>query len=515
MASHPNTHRRSPVIVVLGHVDHGKTTLLDAIRKTSVAAKEAGGITQSIGAYEIAYAPTHADDTQTNADSKNSQRVSASSPRQSAASRRMTFIDTPGHEAFSKMRSRGAGVADVAILVVAIDDSVQTQTKEAIEVIRAAKIPFVVALTKADKGVDISKVKNDLTAAGVLLEGYGGTVSFQVVSAKTGEGISDLLDLLALSADVADLSTDPTKPGEGVILEAKRDGRRGIVATGIIKDGTVHVGDLIAASSAGGKVRGLEDFAGGRLKEASASTPVLIIGFEALPAIGERFMTGAGTKASATNAPGSPKANRLNIRPTAGSTESTHEVKIILKADVSGSLETLASIMDHLKRPAGTALTIIETGIGDITDGDVKLATSTGAAIVGFRIGTTKAASALAQAHSIKIIASEIIYELTKAIEDDLKTLDKTIIKADLEILKIFGNQGPTKQIVGGKVVAGPFMGHATVEIIRRGAAAGTAKVINLQCARKDAGEVAAGAECGLLLDASAPVKEGDHLIVR
>jgi len=475
---------RPPVVVVLGHVDHGKTTLLDHIRKANVAGGEAGGITQSIGAYEIA----HHD-------------------------RRITFIDTPGHEAFSKMRARGVKVADAAILVVAIDDGVQQQTKEAIAIIRESSIPFVVALNKIDKeGVDINQVKNELTAENILLEGYGGNISVQPISAKTGKGIPELLDLVLLTADLGESTYDAQKPAEGVILEAKVDSRRGMIATGIMKEGTLRVGDVIYAGRATGKVKGLEDFRGSRMKEAIPSIPVVISGFTTLPEIGEIFRTGVahapiGQDAFISTAKRAPSRAAL--------TEDERGLQLVLKADVSGSLETLTEVIRQLKKPAGVIVKVVEGGVGDITDGDVKLAASVKGMVIGFRVKATKAAQNLSEAQRVKIVSSGIIYELIEAIQEKFKALDQTIVKGDLEILGTFGSKGAKEQIVGGKVVNGVLEAGSRIMVERRGGELCEGKILNLQKEKSNVTRLEAGAEGGLLVQADKEIKVGDHLVLR
>ncbi|HEY4475328.1 MAG TPA: translation initiation factor IF-2 [Candidatus Paceibacterota bacterium] len=474
------TQKRSPVIVILGHVDHGKTTLLDYIRKTNVAAREAGGITQSIGAYEIEH-----------------------------SGKRLTFIDTPGHEAFSKMRSRGIKVADLAILVVAVDDGVQPQTKEAIKIIQEAKIPFVVAINKVDKeGVDINKVKNELTAEGVLLEGYGGNVSSTAISAKTGKGVSELLDLLALAADLEDLFFNPKSPGKGFIIEARLDGRQGITATGIMKDGVLKVGDPIVAGSAFGKVKGLENFLGKRVKEVLPSSPVVISGFESLPEVGVEFLAAeAGSLINANvKKPSRIFANKIS--------DDSRAISLILKADVSGSLEALSQIIKNLPKPEKVEMKIIDESVGDISDGDVQSAVATGAIIVGFKVRTSKAALNLAESQRVKIITSEIVYDLVKTLEGEFKKFEKYVARGDLEILAVFGKKD-SSQIVGGRVVAGAILNNAVLEVSRRDVFLGKAKIINLQKERKDVQKVETGNECGLLVDSEVIIKVGDHLILR
>ena len=518
------TDKRPPVIVVLGHVDHGKTTLLDYIRKTNVAAKEAGGITQSIGAYEIIHAPHESrTNAEINAEERGKiQRESAFGQRSSAegdfttGSRKITFIDTPGHEAFSKMRARGVKVADIAVLVVAVDDGVQPQTKEAIKIIREAKIPFVVALNKIDKqGVDINKVKNELTAEDVLLEGYGGNVSSQPISAKTGQGVPELLDLILFAAEFENLPFNLKSPGKGVVIESKLESRRGIVASAILKDGTLKVGEQIFAGSASGKIKGLENFLGKRIKEAVPSMPVLILGFEELPDVGAEFFVGVPPSRIEAKISDNSRivANKIS--------EDSRVVNLILKADVTGSLEALTGIIKNLPKPDKVTVRIIDEAVGDITDGDIQSAISSKAAVIGFKVKPTRAAASLAETHHIKIISSEIVYELVKALEEDFNRLDQTIVKGDLEILAVFGHRqgGAEKkggeQIVGGRVLKGEIQNNATLDIERRESVLGSAKIINLQQAKKDVQSVAAGNEGGLLLDSEVMIRVGDHLILR
>lgn len=482
--------KRPPVIVVMGHVDHGKTTLLDYIRKTSVAAREAGGITQSIGAYEI----TH---SLNNAETKESAEQRGN---------KITFIDTPGHEAFNKMRARGAGVADIAVLVVAADDGVKPQTKEAISIIKEAGISFIVAINKIDKAnADINRVKNDLTQEGVLLEGYGGNVSFQPLSAKTGEGVHELMDLILLAAEMEDLSYDPAAPASGYVLESRMDSKRGVTATVIIKNGTLRVGEQISSGTATGKIKILENFLGEQMKEMKPSSPALVLGFESPPIIGEQFYIGEpGVKI---------KKPQMAAKPA---TESIDEntVSVMLKADTAGSLEALSEVVGHIPAPENVRLMIVAESVGDITDGDVKLAVSTKAIIIGFNVKANKAAENVAKAQGIKITTSKIIYELTKFVEDLLQSRGKEEVKGDLEILAVFGKKG-SKQIVGGRVVKGEIKNNAKIELVRKEEVVGMGKIVNLQHNKKDAVSVTEGKEAGLLVDSDVEIKTGDHLILR
>lgn len=480
MADSKNTIQRPPVVVVMGHVDHGKTTLLDFIRKANVAGREAGGITQAVGAYEI----TH--------------------KTRDGREQKMTFIDTPGHEAFTKMRSRGAEVADLAILVVAADEGLKPQTREAIKILKDSETPFVVAITKIDKtGADVDKVKNDLTAEEVFLEGYGGNISYQPLSAKSGEGVDDLLDLLLLAADLEDLSYDPSAPASGFVLETRTNKNRGLEASVIVRQGTLKRGDDIATVSARGKVKMLEDFLGKPIATVPAGAPALIVGFESLPDIGETFHAGAGAADVAQKA----AVERVNVAAAGGK-----GLRIILKAADAGSLEALGGIMRGL--PSEEPILIIGESIGEIGENDVKFAVSGGALIVAFKSKIDKAAKAMAQAQGVKILTADIVYELVTEIEQMIKDASKAAPTGDLEVLAIFNQSKIEKQVIGGKVVAGVFRNRATFSVKRGEEILGLGHVDNLQEMKKDASQVLEGKECGLKVGAAVEIKVGDHLVI-
>ncbi|MFA5098630.1 MAG: translation initiation factor IF-2 [Candidatus Paceibacterota bacterium] len=470
---------RSSIVVVLGHVDHGKTTLLDYIRKTNVVAKEAGGITQATGAYEI----TH-------------------------AGKKITFIDTPGHAAFSKMRQRGAKAADLGILVVAADEGVKPQTKEAIEVLLESKTPFVVALNKIDRNnADIDRTKADLAKAGLLLEGFGGNISWQGISAKTGEGVNELLDLILLAAEMEDLKYDPEARANGFIIESKMDNRRGLTVAAIVKNGVLRQGDDIVASGAVGKVKILENFLGEKVKELSPSSPALILGFESLPQIGDEFFSGKVDLSEFMIAP-LGKTNGAFVPSVDENGENVETlVKLILKADVSGSLEAISEIIKTMPD-----VRIIHEGIGDITDTDVKNASSSKAIIASFKAKVSKAAENLAKVQDVKIISSEIIYELLKKIEEEVKALQEPEKSNEMKILAVFGKKG-NRQVIGGKCEIGEFKKNSSVEILRDEKSIGRGRVINLQKGKADTSLVGEEEECGILLDSEAEIKAGDKLI--
>lgn len=484
-----NLMSRPPVVVVMGHVDHGKTTLLDYIRKTTVASREAGGITQSIGAYETEH-----------------------------GGKKITFIDTPGHEAFIKMRSRGANIADLAILVVAADEGLKPQTKESLKILEETKTQFVVAITKIDKNnADIERVKNELMTNGILLEGYGGQISYQPVSAKTGEGVNELLDFILLAAEMENLTYDKSAPASGYILEAKMDRRRGLEASVIVKDGVLKTGGFISTETAKGKIKIMEDFAGKTAKELAPSSPALIIGFENLPRVGEAF--------SSVEKSGLPEirplalskvegSNLLEIRPSnlPATEEPSSALRLIIKASDSGSLEALSGIIKAIAEQK--PLKIIAESVGDVSDNDVKMAISSKAMIIAFGSKTEKGPKYMADINNIKIISSEVIYELVKTIEDFLVQLEKPAPVGTLRIIAVFNQNDPKKQIIGGKVESGVFKNKSQFGIERDGAIIGTGRVNNLQQQKKDAVEVAEGKEAGLLASSETMVKAGDLLVI-
>ena len=509
---------RPPIVVVMGHIDHGKTALLDFIRKTNVMAKEAGGITQSIGAYEIIHAPHESRiDADSNAD-KRGLNISINQPnQQKSASYKITFIDTPGHEAFSKMRQRGAHVADLGILVVAADEGVKPQTKEAIEILNQSQTPFVIAVNKIDKtNADIEKVKQDLMQIGVLLEGFGGNISWQAISAKTGEGINELLDLILLAAEVENLTYNLANRASGVIIESKMDNRRGLTAIAIVKDGVLRTDDEIATASAFGKVKILENFLGERVNELLPASPALIIGFETLPQIGEEFFSGKislveihPVRNEISNGVQTPQKEKLESAVLAIPDEPAEQkINLILKADVSGSLEALAGIIKTFPNAK-----IISESVGDINDGDIKLSQNTKSIIIGFKTRVSKAAENLAKAQSVKIITSEIIYELLKNLEEEFKVLEKPVINGQLEILGVFGKKSGNRQVIGGKVVIGTFKNNSKVEIQRQEKIIGEAKIVNLQCQKQDVSQAGEGKECGMLVESETAINIGDKLV--
>ncbi|MDE2019787.1 MAG: GTP-binding protein [Patescibacteria group bacterium] len=485
--------KRPPIVVVMGHVDHGKTTLLDFIRKSNVAEREAGGITQATAAYEILHPST------------SSGQV---------ADRKITFIDTPGHEAFTAMRSRGATAADIAILVVAADEGVKPQTKEAIAILQESKTPFVVAFTKIDKpGANLEKAKTDLMASGVLLEGYGGQVSYHGVSAKTGEGVGDLLDLILLATDMENLTYDPAAAAAGFVLEARRDPRRGIAAAVVVKNGVLKRGDPIATPSASGKIKILENFMGKPVEQLEPSAPAVVIGFEELPNVGEEFGENAKIQMANAKRISSPRAAMANGQKKGA-------LNLILKSSDAGSLEALSVVLRNLQPQGGKTPHIVDESVGDITDGDVKHALATDATIIGFKNRIEKGARNLAEAHAVTMITSDIVYDLAAAVEEFLIGVRGPSAQGELEILAVFNSEKLDKQLVGGRVADGTIRNRASFEIKRGGegaepAVVGTGRIVSLQEKKNEIAQAEQGKEIGLMVNAGVLVQIGDRLVVK
>jgi translation initiation factor IF-2 len=477
---------RPPIVVVLGHVDHGKTTILDYIRKTKVAEKESGGITQHIGAYEI-----EKDD------------------------KKITFIDTPGHEAFSAMRGRGAKVADIAILVVAAEEGVKPQTKEAIAHIKKAGIPMIVAINKIDKSeANPEKVKRELAENEVLVEKLGGKIPSVEVSAKTGQGTEDLLELIILVAEMEKLEGDISKPAEGLVIESYLDALRGPTATLLLRDGVLNASDIIGTASAIGKVKSLETFRGASIKKAFPSQPVVVLGFEKAPQVGEKFKVFSDISDAQKYLEKKEKkaggGEVLAIGPD------QKVLNLILKADVSGSLEAIESVIDGLPQEK-VFLRILKKEVGEINESDVRLASSAKARILGFRVKISPIAAEVREKLKVGILAFDVIYDLVQALRTLMeKLVEPEIIKTitgKIKILAIFKRE-TNRQVIGGKVTEGEIKLGAKIEAFRGEEKVGEGKLVNLQKNKKDAEKALKGEECGLLYQGEGNVEEGDLLVV-
>ncbi len=479
-----DTITRPPVVVVLGHVDHGKSSLLDAIREDfRITSRETGGITQHIGAYQVDY-----------------------------EGKRITFIDTPGHEIFSAMRSRGAKVADIAILVVAADESVKPQTIEAIGQIKKAGIPMVVAINKMDKPrASAQRVKQELSQHGVVVESYGGKVPSVETSANTKQGIKELLEMILLMAEVEDIRADKKVQGQGVIIESYMDAKRGPTATLLVQAGEVRVGDVIGTRAAAGKVRILEDFQGKDIEVALPSMPAVVIGFLDAPRIGEQFRVFEDEESLKVHFPEeAPRETEsvVMLDPDA------KVVNIIVKADVAGSLEALEEVLRNIPQE-GSALRVMHYGVGEVQEGDIKLARSANAHIFSFRTKASAAALDLAEKEGVSIQRFDIIYELIQAVRELLEaSVKKEGGREDvgsLLVLAVFLTD-KKRQVLGGKVLEGEVRKGVMVEVVREGEVVGQGKITNVQRDKKNVSQVGKGQECGLAYEGAVSIQRGDRL---
>lgn len=489
-------HTRPPVVVVLGHVDHGKTSLLDTIRKTKVAEKESGGITQHIGAYQ----------TEVNG-------------------RVITFLDTPGHEAFSAIRSRGAKVADIAILVVAADEGVKPQTKEAIQIIKEEKIQCVVAINKIDKdSANVQRIKQELAAEDILVEDWGGKVPVVEISAKQNKNINGLLDMILLVTELEDLRENLSLPAEGVIIESHLDKRRGYVATALVQKGILRLGDWVVVGTIVGKIKSMEDFLGRSLVTAVPSQPVLLTGWSSAPAIGRLFQSAlskdeAGLLAT-ENADLTPLFQFFHVSGSHPETSLDKKIlPIIFKSDVSSSLEAIESALGAIKS-GEVGCKVIDYDIGNITEADIKMALGSNARIVGFRVGIEESAKKLAEKESIRMNVFDVIYELIEFVRKEMSELLEPEIKKNflgkIKILATFKKDGKS-QIVGGKVISGKITRGAPADVMRNNSKLMSGKIIQLQHNKENTAEVKEGFEAGLRFELSPgqtawDIKEGDTL---
>lgn len=489
-----NLHSRPPVVTILGHVDHGKTTLLDTIRKASVAAKEAGGITQAISAYQV---------------KKKGELI--------------TFIDTPGHEAFSGMRERGVSIADIAVLVVAADDGVRPQTKEVIEYLKEKKIPTVVAINKIDKpDANPQRVKQELADNGILIEQWGGEIISVEISAKQNIGIDSLLESILLVAEVEDFKADDKRDGFGIVLESNLDPQKGPVATVLVKTGTLKVGQDVTAGTTYGRIRKMEDFTGKNLLVAGPSAPVTIMGLNSTPNSNDVLQVVSGKSIARLKSKEfsgglierkekvtSQKLMRIMEE------DKVQKLNLILKADVQGSLEAIQQILSSIKTDE-VMVEYVETGIGNITESDIKIGAPSGAMVLGFNVETTTVAKRLAEGSNVKIKTFKIIYELVEEVKKTIvDMLPPEIVRTDhgqVNVLAIF-KTGKRDMIVGGRVSEGKIIKGALIEIKRDGEIIGKGRLDALQQDKKVTAEVGQGNECGIVFEGDTKIKEGDILI--
>ncbi|HEX2469868.1 MAG TPA: translation initiation factor IF-2 [Candidatus Limnocylindrales bacterium] len=485
---------RAPIVTVMGHVDHGKTSLLDALRSTEVAAGERGGITQHIGASEVVH-----DD------------------------KRVVFLDTPGHEAFTAMRARGARVTDIAIIVVAADDGVMPQTLEAISHAKAAKVPIIIALNKIDKpDADPTRVKTELTEAGIVIEEYGGEVPLVPVSAKSREGLNELIEMVLLVSDLQELTANPDRPAVGTIVEAQLDKNRGAVATALVQTGTLNVGDIIVVGETFGRVRALENDRGKRVKSAGPASAVVVLGLSEVPEAGDILRVVTDDKAARTaveqrrtevaskSGDGSGRATLEDLyrQIQAGQAK---ELRIILKSDVSGSLGAITHALEQLDQDE-VRINVLHEAAGDITDNDIMLAAASNAIVVGFSTSITDTARRAAEAEGVDVRLYDIIYKLT----DDIGAALKGLLEP--EVVEVVEGRAEVRQVIRvGKntVIAGSYVTDGRIvrggaRVWRGGKIIATDRIESLRRFRDDVREVQTNYECGIGLASFTDLQEGD-----
>ena len=487
---------RSPVVTILGHVDHGKTTLLDTIRQSRITASEVGGITQHIGAYQVDY-----------------------------KDKQITFLDTPGHEAFTAIRARGARVTDIAILVIAADDGIMPQTIEALDHAKAAGVPILVAINKMDKpDADPDRVKRQLGEQGLVLEEWGGDVIVVPISATKGDGIEDLLENILVVADISELKADPNKPAAGVVIEAKLDKTRGPLATVLVQDGTLKVGDYVLAGTSWGRVKAMVDDGAKRIKEAAPSVPVEMMGFNSIPEAGDRLVVVPDERT-----PRSMAEERIREREMEGAgaraltldevytritTGVVKELNLVIKADVQGSVEAVRSVLAGLDDDKAQ-VRVLHAGSGTITESDVLLAGASNAIVIGFATSTQPGVERLADREGVEIRHYDIIYRLVEDIEKAMKGIleptHREVTQGQAEVRTVF-SIGRRGNIAGCMVTDGRITRSAMVRVLRKGQKIHEGTIASLRHFKEEVNEMAAGFECGVGLSGYSDFEEGDVL---
>jgi len=487
--------KRAPVVTIMGHVDHGKTSLLDAIRLAHVAEKEAGGITQHIGAYQV---------------EKNGRKI--------------VFIDTPGHEAFTRMRARGAKVTDIVVLVVAADDGVMPQTVEAIDHARAAKVPIIVAINKIDKpDAQPERIKQQLADRGLLAEDWGGDVVMVQVSAKTKKNLEALLEMILLVADLQDLKANPGRPGMGTVLEAKLDRGRGPVATVLVSNGTLRVGDYFICGAVFGKVRAMLDDRGEQVREAEPSTPVEVLGLEEMPEAGDSFQVVTDTvkakqivlyREAKAREQSLAKSSRITLEQLHKQMEAgeVKDLNIILKTDVGGSAEVLTDTLQKLSNDK-VRIRVLRAGVGAITESDVLLASTSNGIVIGFNVRPERNAEAVAEEEKVDIRLHTIIYNLTDEIKlamtGLLAPVFKEVYQGKAEVRDTF-RISKVGMVAGCFVQDGQLKRGSEIRLLRDNVVVHTGKVGSLRRFKDDVSEVRSGMECGVTIENYGDLKPGD-----
>lgn len=482
-----------PVVVVLGHVDHGKSSLIEKVKEVKITEKESGGITQHIGAYQIEH--------------------SFSSAEGKEKKKKITFLDTPGHEAFKAIRSRGARIADIAILVIAAEEGVKPQTKEAISYIKKTGIPLVVAFNKIDKPeANSEKAKRELAKEEIVVESMGGETPSVEVSAKTGKGISELLEIILLLAEMEDFRADLNCGVEGAVIESSLNCKRGPEATLLIKKGILKTGDILATFSTLGKVKILEDFQGKTIEKAFPSMPCIVFGFQGVPKAGEKFRLFEDIEKARHYVEVEHK--KEEEREVVDNQSGKKILNLILKGDVEGSLEAIEGVLKNLPQEKVT-LRILKKATGNINESDIKLAHSSNSKVICFRVGIDPIAGKLALRDNVNILKFDVIYDLSQQIRNLMNSiLEPEIIReelAEVKVLAIFRTE-KNRQIIGGEVIDGRVTPGSSIEVIRDEEIVGKGKVVGLQKDKKKATFAKKGENCGVLYEGNEKVEEGDIL---
>lgn len=481
---------RPPVVVVMGHVDHGKTKLLDSIRETNVVDQEAGGITQHIGAYQVV-----------------------------ARDRLITFLDTPGHEAFKAMRSRGGQIADVAVLVVAADDGLQPQTLESISVIQKEKLPFVIAINKIDKETaDVDKIKQELSEINLMPEDWGGKVICQPISAKFKKNIPELLDMILLVADMEDLKADSSGSAVGTIIESHVDKSAGPVATVLVQAGTLKVGDMFVVGDVPGKIKIMQDWTGKDLKEATPATPVKILGLKKLPTVGEILEVITDKKEFKEKLKSASVKKQVAVTTSSSNSDDedseVNTLNLIIKSDVLGSAEAIEESLAKINVP-DTKIRVLKKGLGQITEDDILNAEATKAIVIGFHIKENKNITSLADEKHVTVLYFDIIYKLLEEVEKILTNIKakKVVHKflGKMEVLAIFKTMKKS-MILGGKVVKGKITKDSKIKVLKNGEVETIGELNSLQSAKEDVAEVVEGNEAGIEYQGDPIIEVGDTL---
>ncbi len=482
----PNIIKRDPVVAIMGHIDHGKSTLLDYIRKSNVVDGEAGGITQHVSAYEAEY-----------------------------NGRKITFLDTPGHEAFAATRSRGASIADVAILVIAADDGVKEQTKGAFDFITQSGIPYVVAINKIDKPeANIQSALNSMVENGIYVEGMGGDVSYTSVSAKSGEGVDELLDTVLLSADLEELEGDTSALASGFVLESWVDPKKGTSATLIIKNGSISTGQYVLSGNSVAPVRTIEDFTGKPVREASFSRPIKIIGFDTLPEPGSDFSVFANKKDAQEFTKEIEAMGGLGKKEISDEdTEGKLAIPLVIKADVQGSIDAIKHQISKIRSTTAYYKILLE-GVGEVSESDVKAAGSDSEAVfIGLHVGISRSAGDYIQTYNMTAKSFTIIYELTEFLESILEERRPRVrvekITGSARIIRLFSWTNKCG-VVGGRVIEGFINQKDKIKIIRRENQVGTAVITELQKGKQSTDQIEEGDEFGMQVETRFAIAEGD-----